>query len=207
MQDAPPQASFDHALADAGLDQIFRQARTLRKWRDRPVPPALLMALYDLMRFGPTESNITPARFHFVVSKQAKTRLEPLLDEGNRAQTMAAPATAIIGYDLDFARTLPVLAPHAAARMQGMLAKNPEKAKLMATRSAGLQGGYFMIAARALGLDCGPMSGFNPAGVDAEFFPDGRFKSNFLCNIGYGTEENLYPRGPRFAFDEVCQIL
>ncbi|HEX2759905.1 MAG TPA: malonic semialdehyde reductase [Rhizomicrobium sp.] len=200
-------AEPDHAISDAGLDTIFREARTLRKWQDKPVSPALLMAIYDLMRWGPTESNITPARFHFVVSKEAKARLEPLLDESNRKQTMAAPATAIVGYDLDFARTLPILAPRAADRMQEGLRGKDEKIKLMATRSAGLQGGYFMIAARALGLDCGPMSGFDPDGVDKEFFAGTAIKSYFLCNLGYGDRTGLRPRAARLSFDDACKIL
>ena len=200
-------AEPDHAISDAGLDTIFREARTLRKWQDKPVSPALLMAVYDLMRWGPTETNITPARFHFVVSKEAKARLEPLLDEGNRKQTMAAPATAIVGYDLDFMRTLPLLAPRAAAGMQESLKDNPEKVKLMASRSTGLEGGYLIIAARALGLDCGPMSGFDRDGVDKEFFAGTAIKSYFLCNLGYGDREGLRPRAARLSFDDACKIL
>src|SRR5690242_7523623 len=200
-------AQEDHAIADAALDTIFRNARTMRHWQDKQVTPALLMAIYDLARLGPTESNITPARFHFVVSKQAKTRLEPLLDEGNRKQTMAAPVTAIVGYDLDFARTLHKLAPRATENLSKELAANPEKAKLMAMRSAGLQGGYFMVAARALGLDCGPMSGFDREGVDREFFAGTAIKSYFLCNLGYGDREGLRPRAARLGFDEACKIL
>ena len=203
----PYLAEPDHAVADAALDTIFRNGRTLRKWQDKPVSPALLMAIYDLARLGPTETNITPARFHFVVSKAAKARLEPLLDEGNRAQTMGAPATAIVAYDLDFARTLPKLAPRAAESLSKSLAENPAKAELMATRSAGLQGGYFMVAARALGLDCGPMSGFDREGVDNEFFAGTQIKSYFLCNLGYGDREGLRPRAARLSFDEACKIL
>lgn len=203
----PYLAEPDHAIADAALDTIFRNGRTLRKWQDKPVSPALLMAIYDLARLGPTETNTTPARFHFVVSKAAKARLEPLLDEGNRQQTLSAPATAIVGYDLDFAHTLYKLAPKAAEGLSHALAGNPEKAKLMATRSAGLQGGYFMVAARALGLDCGPMSGFDRDGVDREFFAGTAIKSYFLCNLGYGDREGLRPRAARLAFDEACQIL
>ena len=206
MEDLP-EAYFDHAIADAALDQIFREARTLRKWQDKPVSPALLMAIYDLMRWGPTESNITLARFHFVVSPEAKARLQPLLDEGNVAQTMAAPATAIIAYDLGFAATLPILAPRSAEKMQARLAADPAKAEVMATRSAGLQGGYFMIAARALGLDCGPMSGFDCEGVDREFFGGTQIKSYFLCNLGYGDREGLRPRQARLGFDDACKIL
>jgi 3-hydroxypropanoate dehydrogenase len=203
----PYLAEPDHAVADAALDTIFRNGRTLRKWQDRPVSPALLMAIYDLARLGPTETNITPARFHFVVSRAAKARLEPLLDQGNRAQTMGAPATAIIAYDLDFARTLPKLAPRAAESLSKSLAENPGKAELMATRSAGLQGGYFMVAARSLGLDCGPMSGFDREGVDKEFFAGTQIKSYFLCNLGYGDREGLRPRAARLSFDEACKIL
>ena len=195
-----------HAVADAALDTIFREARTLRKWRDKPLSKALLMAIYDLARLGPTESNITPARFHFVVSKAAKARLEPLLDEGNRTQTMAAPATAIVGYDLDFHKTLGKLAPRATG-LAAQLPHDPERARFMAMRSAGLQGGYFMIAARALGLDCGPMSGFDNAGVDKEFFAGTAIKSYFLCNLGYGDREGLRPRAARLDFDEACKIL
>jgi 3-hydroxypropanoate dehydrogenase len=200
-------AEPDHAISDAALDTIFRTARTLRKWQDKPVSPALLMAIYDLMRWGPTDSNIMPARFHFVVSKEAKARLEPLLDEGNRRQTMTAPATAIIGYDLDFARTLPKLAPHAAAGLSESLAKDPDKARFMAMRSAGLQGGYFIVAARALGLDCGPMGGFDRAGVDREFFAGTTIQSYFLCNLGHGDTTGLRPRAARLGFDEACKIL
>jgi 3-hydroxypropanoate dehydrogenase len=203
----PYLAEPDHAIADAALDTIFRDARTLRQWQNKPVSPALLMAIYDLMRWGPTETNITPARFYFVVSKAAKARLEPLLDEGNRTQTMAAPATAIIGYDLDFARTLHKLAPRAAKSLGEKLADDPEKARFMAMRSAGLQGGYFIVAARALGLDCGPMSGFNREGVDQEFFAGTAIKSYFLCNLGYGDHGSVRPRAARLGFDEACKIL
>jgi 3-hydroxypropanoate dehydrogenase len=203
----PYLAEPDHAVADAALDTIFRNARTLRRWQDKPVSAALLMAIYDLARLGPTESNITPARFHFVVSKEAKARLEPLLDEGNRQQTMAAPATAIVGYDLDFPRSLPKLAPRAAENLSQALATDPERTRLMATRSTGLQGGYFMVAARALGLDCGPMSGFDREGVDRTFFAGTAIKSYFLCNLGYGDREGLRPRAARLGFDEACKIL
>ena len=197
----------DHAISDAALDTIFRDARTLRQWQNKPVSPALLMAIYDLMRWGPTETNITPARFYFVVSKAAKARLEPLLDEGNRKQTMAAPATAIVGYDLDFAATLSKLAPRSAESMSAMLAQNPEKARYMAMRGAGLQGGYFIVAARALGLDCGPMSGFDNQGVDKEFFAGTQIKSYFLCNLGFGVPGSVRPRAARLGFDEACKIL
>lgn len=208
MSSAEPYlAQDDHAVSDAALDTIFRSARTLRQWQDKPVSPALLMAIYDLMRWGPTETNITPARFHFVVSKQAKARLEPLLDESNRRQTMSAPATAIVAYDPEFASTLHKLAPRAAEGLSASLARDPERARFMAMRSAGLQGGYFIVAARALGLDCGPMSGFDREGVDKEFFAGTPLKSYFLCNLGYGVEGSVGPRAPRLSFDEACKIL
>lgn len=203
----PYLAEPDHAVADAALETLFRSGRTLRKWQNKPITPALLMAIYDLARLGPTEGNISPARFYFVVSKEAKARLEPLLDEGNRKQTMAAPATAIVGYDVDFARTLAKLAPHSAESLSKALAKDRERAKLMAMRSTGLEGGYFMLAARALGLDCGPMSGFDRDGVDREFFAGTAIKSYFLCNLGYGDREGLRPRAARLSFDEACKIL
>ena len=203
----PYLAEPDHAISDAALDTIFRDARTLRQWQNKPVSPALLMAIYDLMRWGPTETNITPARIHFVVSKAAKARLEPLLDESNRAQTMAAPATAIVGYDLEFAATLEKLAPRAAKSLGEKLAADPQRAQLMAIRSAGLQGGYFIVAARALGLDCGPMSGFDRDGVDKEFFAGPAIKSLFLCNLGYGDHGRVRPRAARLSFDEACKIL
>jgi 3-hydroxypropanoate dehydrogenase len=207
MSDSEPYLSEPaHAISDAALDTIFRKARTLRKWQDRPLSGAVLMAIYDLMRWGPTESNITPARFHFVVSKEAKARLEPLLDESNRKQTMAAAATAIVAYDLDFAKTLSKLAPRNTT-LAGKLAVDPDRARFMAMRSAGLQGGYFILAARALGLDCGPMAGFSNDGVDREFFAGTALKSYFLCNLGYGDPEGLRPRGARLEFDEACKIL
>jgi 3-hydroxypropanoate dehydrogenase len=195
-----------HAVSDAALDTIFRKARTLRKWQGKPVSDALLMAIYDLARLGPTETNTTPARFHFVVSKEAKARLEPLMDEGNRKQTMAAAATAIVAYDLEFWKTLGKLAPRATA-LPGELAADPERAKFMAMRSAGLQGGYFIVAARALGLDCGPMSGFDKDAIDREFFAGTAIKTYFICNLGYGDPEGLRPRAARLDFDEACKIL
>jgi 3-hydroxypropanoate dehydrogenase len=195
---------MSHAINDEDLDVIFRKARTQNKWLDKPVSPALIMAIYDLMRWGPTSANQSPARFVFVTSKEAKERLKPHLSEGNRAKTMSAPVTAIIGYDLDFPETLPKLFPHAPD------AKNwfkGQAAEIHAFRNGSLQGAYFIIAARALGLDCGPMSGFDNAGVDKEFFPDGRIKSNFICSIGYGDPAGLFPRSPRLSFDEACKIL
>lgn len=194
-----------HAINDEALDRIFRAARTHNAWQDKPVSPALLMALYDLMRIGPTSANSSPARIVFVTSQEAKVRLKPHLSAGNVEKAMAAPVTAILAYDLKFAEHLPKLMP-AKPQMKDAFA-DPKRAELSALRNGSLQGGYFIIAARALGLDCGPMSGFDNDGVDREFFPDGIVKSNFLCNLGYGAPEDLLSRNPRLAFDEACQIV
>jgi 3-hydroxypropanoate dehydrogenase len=194
-----------HAVNDEALDTIFRAARTHGKWLDKPVSRALLMAVYDLMRWGPTSANVSPARVVFVVSKEARERLRPCLDAGNVRQTMAAPATAILGYDLDFARHLPKLYPQRAEAKDWF--KDPGFAEKTAFRSGTLQGAYFIIAARALGLDCGPMSGFDNEGVDREFFAGTAIRSNFLCNFGYGDHAGLRERGPRLSFDEACKIV
>jgi 3-hydroxypropanoate dehydrogenase len=194
-----------HAVSDAALDTLFREAHTTRKWLDKKVGATLLMAIYDLMRWGPTTSNITPARIIFVVSPETKARLKPHLDAGNVRQTMEAPATAILGYDLDFPRHLPRLYrdnPNAQSWFS-----DTEANKTIALRNASLQGGYFILAARALGLDCGPMGGFNHAGIDAEFFAGTQIKSNFLCNLGYGAPGGFRPRNERLGFDEACKIL
>lgn len=196
---------MSHAINDEALDILFRKARTQNKWLDKPVSPALLMAIYDLMRWGPTSANMSPARLVFVVSKEAKERLKPFLSEGNREKAIAAPATAIIGYDLAFAEKLPTLFPHAPEAKNWF--KDPQLAEVHAFRNGSLQGAYFILAARALGLDCGPMSGFDNAGVDRTFFPDSTVKSNFLCSVGYGDPAGLFPRSPRLAFDEACKIL
>ncbi|HEY2070981.1 MAG TPA: malonic semialdehyde reductase [Rhizomicrobium sp.] len=194
-----------HAIPDEALDQIFRTARTQNKWQDKPVSRALLMAVYDLMRWGPTSANNSPARIVFVESPEAKARLAPLLSEGNRAKTLSAPVTAIIGYDLDFAQLLPKLFPHAPDAKNWFA--DPKHAEVTAFRNGSLQGAYFLIAARALGLDCGPMSGFDNAGVDKEFFAGTRVKSNFICSLGYGDPTGVFARSPRLSFDEACQIL
>jgi nitroreductase len=196
---------MSHAINDEALDILFREARTQNKWLDKPVSPALLMAVYDLMRWGPTSANISPARIVFVTSKEAKERLKPHLSEANRAKTMSAPVTAIIGYDLDFARHVPKLFPHAPGAKDWF--KDPKFAEVAAFRNGSLQGAYFMIAARALGLDCGPMSGFDNAGVDREFFAGTAIKSNFICALGHGDPAGLFPRSPRLSFDEACKIL
>jgi 3-hydroxypropanoate dehydrogenase len=192
-------------ISDDALDTIFRAAHTHNRWQDKPVSPALLMAIYDLMRWGPTSGNCSPARIVFVVSQEAKERLKPHLMEGNVAKTMAAPATAIVGFDLDFAERLPYLFPNQKDAKDWF--RDPVLAERVAFRNGSLQGGYFIIAARALGLDCGPMSGFDNAGVDREFFADSRVKSNFLCNLGYGDPAGVHPRNPRLSFDEACRIL
>lgn len=187
------------------LDQIFRTARTHRAWADQPVPNETLHAVYELMKWGPTTLNTCPARMVFVRSAEAKARLKSALDPGNVAQTMAAPVTAIIAYDLEFYEKLPKLTPHFAAR--NLFVDEPQAfLRTTALRNGSLQGAYLIIAARSLGLDCGPMSGFDNAKVDAEFFPGGKIESNFLCNLGYGDPTKLRPRAPRLAFDEVCGI-
>ncbi len=194
-----------HAINDEALDTIFRDAHTHNAWTDKPVSPALIMAVYDLLRWGPTSANICPARFVFVTSKEAKERLSPHMSEGNRAKTMAAPCTAIVGYDLKFAEKMPELFPSRPQYKEAF--SKPEVATPHAIRNGTLQGGYFLIAARALGLDCGPMSGFNAEGVEKAFFPDGNIKANFLCNIGYGDPKGVFPRNPRLSFDEACKIV
>lgn len=195
------------ALDHGALATLFTAARTHSHWLDEPVEDELLRRIYELARMGPTSANCNPMRIVFVRSEAAKRRLFPALDEGNRAKTMAAPLTAIIAYDTQFYEHLPRLYPQADAKSWFA---GPQKAQAAATaafRNGTLQGAYFMLAARALGLDCGPMSGFDNAQVDREFFPDGRCKSNFLCNLGYGDAAKLRPRNPRFEFDEVCSIV
>lgn len=190
---------------DEDLDIIFRDARTLRRWADRPVADETLRAAYDLMRLAPTSANCSPARIVFVRSPEAKARLKPCLSTGNVEQTMRAPATAIFAYDTFFYDHMPFLYPRADAR--SWFAGDPKGAEVHAFRNGSLQGAYFIIAARAVGLDCGPMSGFDNAKVDAAFFPGGRVKSNFLCNLGYGDRTGLPPRDPRFPFEETCAIV
>jgi 3-hydroxypropanoate dehydrogenase len=193
------------ALPDACLDQLFRKARTHNAWQDRDVPDALLHQIVDLLKLGPTSANCSPARFVFVKSPEAKKRLEPHLSEGNRDKTMKAPVCAIIGYDLDFYHHLPKLFPHADAK--SWFAGNEKKIAETAFRNGTLQGAYLIMAARALGLDCGPMSGFDNEGVDREFFAGTKVKSNFLCNLAYGDAKALFPRSPRFSFDEMARIV
>lgn len=195
----------DKIINDEALDIIFREARTRNGWQRRDVSRALMQAVYDLAKWGPTSANCSPARFIFVTSKEGKERLKPHLSEGNRAKTMAAPACVIIAYDLEFYEKLPKLFPHTDAR--SWFAGKEELIRETAFRNGTLQGAYFIIAARALGLDCGPMSGFDQDGVNAEFFAGTPWRANFLCSIGYGTDENLFPRSPRLDFDEACEIV
>lgn len=191
-------------LPDTALDTLFRAARTQNAWTDKPVSDVLLEALYDLLRMGPTSANCSPARFLFVKSPEAKEKLKPALSANNLAKTMAAPVTAIIAYDLDFAEKLPRLFPHNPGAKDWF--KAPEMAQVTAFRNGSLQGAYLILAARSLGLDCGPMSGFDNAKVDAAFFPGGRVKSNFLCNLGYGDPKGVLARSPRLDFAEACRI-
>ena len=195
----------DRPLSDSALAQVFTEARTRNAWSDRPVPEALLRRLYDLTKFGPTAVNNTPARFVFVTSPEAKARLIPLMGEGNQAKTLQAPVNVIIGMDVDFHEHLPVLFPHAPGAKDWFADEAGRREA--AFRNSSLQGGYFLLAARALGLDVGPMSGFDPAGVKAEFFPDSTIEPNFIVNLGYGTDENLFPRSPRLGFEEAASIL
>ena len=193
------------SLDDAALDAMFRTARTQNRWLDQPVSDEQLQALYDLMRWGPTSANSFPVRIVFVTSPAAKERLKPLVLAGNQQKVMTAPVTAILGYDTQFYDWLPRLFPHADAR--SWFLDKPEFAEATAFRNSSLQGAYFIIAARALGLDCGPMSGFDNEAVDREFFPAGRVKSNFLCPLGHGDPAGLLERLPRPAFSEVCSIV
>jgi len=189
----------------ASLDLLFRNARTHTAWLPKPVDDATLRAAYDLAKFGPTSANMCPLRVVFVKSPAAKAKLKPLLDAGNVDKTMAAPATAIIGMDTHFFDQLPKLSPHVDAK--AWFKDLPENIlEYIALRNSSLQGAYFMLAARAVGLDCGPMSGFDNAKVDAAFFPGTTIKSNFLCNLGYGDATKLHPRAPRLTFEEACRI-
>jgi 3-hydroxypropanoate dehydrogenase len=194
--------SMPTRLDEAALKQLYLDARTHRAWQPRDVPDALLREIVDLMKMGPTANNSLPARVVFLKSIAAKERLKPFLSAGNVDKTMAAPATAILGYDLKFHTNRPA----GEAALKGF-DDNPEQTRTVAFRNGTLSGAYFVVAARALGLDCGPMSGFNNEGVDREFFAGSDVKSNFLCNLGYGDPAQLRPRGPRFTFDEMAKII
>ena len=193
-------------LDDAALDTLFREARTHTHWLPKPVDDALLRRVYDLAKFGPTSANMCPMRVVFVKSPEAKEKLRSCLDAGNVGKTMAAPVTAVVGMDVHFYEHLPKLYPHADAK--AWFKDLPEPVlEYIALRNSSLQGAYFMLAARALGLDCGPMSGFDNAKVDAAFFAGTTVKSNFLCNLGYGDAAKLHPRSPRLAFEEACSVV
>jgi 3-hydroxypropanoate dehydrogenase len=207
-------------VTDTCLDQVFRNARTHSAWLDRPVSDDTLRQIYELVKWGPTSANTNPGRFIFLRSREAKERLRPALAPGNVDKTMQAPVTVIIAYDLLFYDKLPKLFPHAPT-MRELFARNPQLVESTAMRNSSLQAGYFILAARALGLDCGPMSGFDHAkvdeaffstgrdcvGCDEEFFPEGHVRSNLLCNLGYGDPAKLHPRNPRPDFDEACVLL
>ena len=196
---------MSEALTDEALDVLFRHARTHSHWLPRPVDDALLRAAYDLAKWGPTSANMCPMRVVFVRSPGAKEKLRPCLDAGNVDKTMAAPVTAVIGMDVHFYEHLPRLFPHADAK--AWFKDLPEEVlEHVALRNSSLQGAYFMLAARAVGLDCGPMSGFDNARVDAAFFAGTSVKSNFLCNLGYGSPAQLHPRNPRLGFEEACTL-
>ena len=193
------------SLDSAALDLLFENARTHNVWQDRTVSEIVLRRLFDLMKMAPTSMNISPARIIFVKTKQGKEKLKPALVSGNVEKTMAAPVCAIIGHDLDCWKQLPKLFPY--KDMTSLFSNNPDFVLSTAFRNCSMQGAYLIMAARALGLDCGPMSGFDNDLIDKEFFPGTAVKSNFLCNIGYGRKEKLSDRAPRFNFEDVCQII
>ena len=195
---------MSNVLNDAALDQLFRTARTQNAFLDKPVEDSQLKALYELVKWGPTAANSSPARFVFVKSAEAKAKLAPALSEGNHDKTLAAPVTVIIGSDEDFHEKLPYLFPHTDAK--AWFEGPREGRRESAFRNGSLQGAYLILAARALGLDAGPMSGFDPAKVDEAFFKGTTIKSNFLVNLGYGDSSGLFPRLPRLAFDEAARI-
>ncbi len=192
-------------LGDDALKQLFIDARSHNAWQKKDVPDSMLREMVELMKMGPTSANCLPARILFLKSDAAKQRIAPFLSEANRAKSLSAPVCSIIGYDTAFYEHLPRLFPHNQDARTWFEGK-PEVIQATVMRNGSLQGAYLMLAARALGLDCGPMSGFDNAGVDKEFFPDGRVKSNFVCTFGYGDPSVLFPRSPRFAFDEIAKI-
>lgn len=201
------QPAFSPSAHEEWLDILFREARTHNVWLDRDVSDDLLKQVYDLAKMAPTSANCQPMRVVFVKSKEAKETLKPLLAEGNRDKTMQAPVCAIIGYDMAFYEELPRLFPHTDAKSWFTGEGKEAYVKKTAVLNGSLQGAYLMLAARALGLDCGPMSGFNNKKVDEAFFAGTTIKSNFICNLGYGDASQLHPRSPRPAFNEFCQIV
>ena len=193
------------SIDQASIDQLFLNAHTHYFWQNKPVSDDLLKQAYDLAKMGPTSANCSPLRIIFVKSTEQKEKLRPCLAEGNIEKTMSAPVTAIFGYDMEFYEKLPYLFPHADAK--SWFAGNVDLIAKTAFRNGTLQAAYFILAARSLGLDCGPMSGFDNKKVDELFFKDTPIQSNFLCNLGYGVQEKIFPRSPRFDFTEACQIL
>ncbi len=189
-------------LDAAALDTLFRTARTRNGWSSQPVSEDQVRELYELLKWGPTSGNGSPARFVWVRSEEGKSKLAALASEANRPKILAAPLTVIIGYDLDFGEQMPKLFPARGEAMKAMFANSPVIAETTAFRNSSLQGAYLILAARSLGLDCGPMSGFDNAGVDREFFGNSRLRSNFICSLGYGTDEKLFARNPRLTFEE-----
>ena len=198
-------AAIKTPISKEGLDQLFREARTHAAWLPEPVPVELLRKAYELARLGPTSANGAPARFVFLTTPGAKALLKPVLAPGNVDKTMAAPVTVIIAWDTEFHEHFPRLFPY--ADMRSYFAANKPLMEETAFRNSSLQAAYFILAARALGLDCGPMSGFDADKLNAAFFPDGKWKVNLLCNLGYGDPSKLYPRGPRLNFDEASVIV
>ncbi len=192
-------------LDDGALDVIFRDARTHNEWLDKPVTDDDLRAIFDVMKFGPTTANSSPARFVFLRSAESREKVAPHLSDGNRRKTMTAPMCVIIAHDLEFYEHLGKLFPHDLTARSWFAGKDAH-VRTTALRNGSLQGAYFIIAARALGFDCGPMSGFDNAGVDEAFFSGTGWRSNFLCNFGHGDDTKLFPRNPRFTFDEACRI-
>jgi 3-hydroxypropanoate dehydrogenase len=192
-------------ISGDALDQLFRNARTHTAWQSKPVSAELLRKVYELARLGPTSANASPARFVFLTTPQAKERLKPALMPLNVEKTMTAPVTVIIAWDTEFHEKLPKLFPH--ADMKSLFVGNEPLIHETAFRNSSLQAAYFILAARALGLDCGPMSGFDPNKLNAEFFPDGKWKVNLICNLGYGNPDKLFPRNPRLEFEEAATIL
>ena len=192
-------------LSNSSLETLFTKARSQNSWLNKDITGEQIHQLYDLLKFGPTSANCCPARFTFIRTKEAKERLKPYLDSGNINKSMSAPAVAIIGYDLEFYQKLPFLFPHTNAK--SWYEGKEQKIKSTAELNATLQGAYFIIAARSIGLDCGPMIGFNKEKLNQEFFPNKKVKSIFICGIGYGDDTKVLPRSPRLSFEEACEIL
>jgi 3-hydroxypropanoate dehydrogenase len=206
MNNATLQFPATESLDTRALERLFTAARTPAAWRDEPVGDATLRRLYDLLKWAPTSANGSPARFLFIRSAEAKARLLPALSPGNVEKVLTAPVTAIVAYDPRFHEHMARLFPHSPG-MARVFARDPRLAEETAFRNSTLQGAYLIMAARALGLDCGPLSGFDNAKVDAEFLSEGRLRSNFLCNLGHGDPSGLHARLPRLDFDEACRVL